>query len=146
MFGLVPYNRRRGLQRDEVFNLRNFIDNFFEDDSLSWAGDRTMKVDIKDKKDEFILEAEIPGVDKKDVKLNIKDNLLTILVEKEENKEEKSENYIRKERRYGSYSRCFNVDDIDTDNISAKHENGVLTIHLPKKKVIEAKESNIEIE
>ena len=72
---------------------------------------------------------------KEDIKLDLNGDYLTISAEHNEEKEEKDEkrNYVRKERRYGSYSRSFNVANIDTDHIAASYENGVLTLDLPKR-------------
>ena len=68
-----------------------------------------------------------------DISIDIHDNLLTISVKNDENIEEKKDNYIRRERRSSSMSRSFSVDNIENEKISAKHDNGVLTLVLPKK-------------
>jgi HSP20 family protein len=148
MFGLVPFRSSTPSQRkNDLLNLRDFIDDFFYNDSDFFSRNTTnsMKVDIKEAKKEYLLEAEIPGVEKKDIKVNMKDDILTISVEKDESKEEKTDNYIRKERRYGSYSRSFNVDNINSGKIDAKYENGILKLTLPKKEKVEPKENSIEI-
>jgi len=95
----------------------------------------SFKTDIEDLGDKFRLEADLPGMKKEDIKLDLNGDYLTISAEHNEEKEEKDEkrNYVRKERRYGSYSRSFNVANIDTDHIAASYENGVLTLDLPKR-------------
>ena len=92
-----------------------------------------MKVDIKDTGKEYVLETEIPGVNKEDIGIEIDENKLVISVEKKEDKEEKKENYIRKERRNFSMTRSFSLDNVDSEKVSAKYENGLLILNLPKK-------------
>jgi HSP20 family protein len=148
MFGLVPFRGSVPSQRkNDLLNLRDFIDDFFYSDSdfFSRNSSNSMKVDIKETEKEYLLEAEIPGVDKKDIKVNLKDGILTISVDKVETKEEKNDNYVRKERRYGSYSRSFSVYNISGEEIDAKYENGILKLTFPKKEKVEPKENNIEI-
>ena len=91
------------------------------------------KADIVDKGDKFVLEAELPGFDKKDININVDDNRLTITAEHSESKEESKDNYIRKERRYGSFARSFDVSNIKTEDIKADYKNGMLVLDLPKK-------------
>lgn len=144
MFGLVPFKASTPSQRRNDF--LNLIDDFFYNDSSFFTRNTSsMKVDIKETKKEYLLEAEIPGVDKKDIKVNMKDDILTISVEKNEENEEKNDGYIRKERYYGNYSRSFNVDNINSEKIAAKYENGILKLVLPKKEKVEPKENKIEI-
>ena len=91
------------------------------------------KADIVDKGDKYVLEAELPGFDKKDININVDDNRLTITAEHSESKEESKDNYIRKERRYGSFTRSFDVSNIKTEDIKADYKNGMLVLDLPKK-------------
>ena len=146
MFGITPYRRwQNQMPRmfdwgfDKMFNA--MLEEF--DDRFSYY---PVRVDIKEKDKEYLLEAEIPGVNKEQINLKIKDDILTIAVEgKEEIKEEK-ENYIRQERRYGSFKRSFYVEDVDQENIKAKFKNGILEIKLPKKEPTSQKENRISIE
>ena len=127
MFDLIPF--RRG--KDDMLSLfdrmeKNFMQNFgFEMPDF--------KADIVDKGDKFVLEAELPGFDKKDININVDDNRLTITAEHSESKEESKDNYIRKERRYGSFTRSFDVSNIRTEDIKADYKNGMLVLDLPKK-------------
>lgn len=107
----------------------------------------TFNVDIKESDDAYELEADLPGLTKEDVKLDYKDNVLSIEAYKEEKaeKEDKDRNYIRRERSTRSYSRQFIFKDIDEDNISAKFDKGVLTIELPKKDKTGTESKRIEI-
>ncbi|SDZ27833.1 HSP20 family protein [Proteiniborus ethanoligenes] len=142
MFGLVPYSRRSKSmisKPNDFFNFdsfNSFVDSFFNADLFPTAlNNSQIKVDIKEKDSEYILEAELPGVNKENLNVEIKDDMLTISVEKNEQFEEEKENYIRKERRFGSLSRSFYVDNIKAEDIKANFDNGILSISLPKKEV-----------
>ncbi|WIV13422.1 Hsp20/alpha crystallin family protein [Proteiniborus sp. MB09-C3] len=142
MFGLSPYNRRNRemMNRPSDFfnfdNFSNFIDSFFNTDFFPQVQNvGQMKVDIKEKDNKYILEAELPGVNKDEITLELRNDMLTISVEKNEQIEETKENYIRKERRYGSQSRSFYVENVKAEDIKANFENGILSISLPKKEV-----------
>ena len=142
MFGMIPFER----SNDNFFDLfDNFERKFFGNSSASLPDFRT---DIRDAGDRFILEAELPGFQKEDIKLDLKDGILTISAEHNENNDQKDEkgNYIRRERRYGSFSRSFDVTGIDENGITAAYKNGVLELSLPKAvpAVPEAKRISIE--
>ena len=93
------------------------------------------KTDIKDEGDAYLLETDLPGFAKEDIHLDLNDHYLTVKAERHADREAKDDNgrYICCERSYGSYSRSFDVTDIDTDAIKAKYDNGVLTLRMPKK-------------
>lgn len=95
----------------------------------------------------YILEADLPGFEKGDVKLDVKDDILTIKAERhtETEKKDKDSRSICCERSYGSYSRQFDVSGIDTDKISAKYENGVLKLTMPKKEAPKETSKHLEI-
>ena len=91
------------------------------------------KVDIKEEANEFIVFADIPGVDPKDIQIDMDGNTLTVKGEKKLFKEEKEKNYYRQERTSGKFYRQFTLPEtIDADKITAKAKQGVLAIHLPK--------------
>ena len=128
MFGMLPFERGN----DNTFDtFDKFMRNFFDHSNTSLPAFRT---DIRDAGDKFILEAELPGFEKEDIKLDLKDGILTISAEHNENNDQKDEkgNYIRRERRYGSFSRSFDVTGIDENGITAAYKNGVLELSLPK--------------
>lgn len=147
MFGITPFGRRASsLSRRWGFDFDRFFDNMLEEfESIAYPYS-PMKVDIKDKGKEYVLEAEIPGAKKDNIILEVKDDILTIAVERDEELREERENYIRRERRYGSYSRSFYVDDVDQDKIKAKFEDGILKIVLPKKPETSSGRNRIQIE
>ncbi len=136
MFGLIPYNRRTNsiATRNDPFDLVSVFDDFFNDSFTSgfFTSARTIKADIREMDKEFVIEADMPGVKKEDIKLELRDGVLTIGVEHNEQVDDKRENYIRKERRYGSYSRSFQVDGVRQEDVTAKYSDGVLTVNLPK--------------
>ncbi len=136
MFGLTPYNRRNmdmGRQRDS-FPMESWVDNFFKSffDPSQYGNQGRMKVDIKENDKDYVIEADLPGVNKDDVQIELRNDILTIGVKQNEVKEEERDNYICKERRTSSMSRSFKVDNVEAKDIKAKFDNGVLAITLPK--------------
>lgn len=128
MFGMLPFEHRE----DNFFDLfDNFERRFFGNQAGNFPSFRT---DIKDTGDKYVLEAELPGFTKEDINLDLKDGVLTISAQHKEEKEEKDEagRYLRRERRYGSFARSFDVSNIDEENISAAYNNGILELNLPK--------------
>jgi len=104
------------------------------------GGSWNPSVDIYEIDNELILTAEIPGLDEKDIEIQIEDNNLSIKGEKQFATETKEENYRRVERSYGSFCRSFSLPGhIDQEKIKADHENGVLKITMPKKKELKPK-------
>jgi HSP20 family protein len=132
MFGMVPFRNNKMQQRENLFDIESMFSDFFNDSFMGISGMNSMKADIKETEKEFIVDAEIPGVSKEDIKLELKDDRLTIAVEKNEESNEERDNYIRKERRYGSFSRSFYVENVKNEEVTAKYENGILSIVLPK--------------
>lgn len=83
-------------------------------------------------KDSWIVEAELPGIKKEDIKLDVKDNYLTISGKKESRYEKTEDYYQRHESSYGKFKRSYQLKGLDGDKIEAKYENGVLTVTVPK--------------
>jgi len=104
-----------------------------------------MKVDIKENEKEFIVEAELPGITKEEVNIEIDEERLTISVQKNEQTDEEKDNYIRKERSFSTMTRSFAISNVETDNVNAKFENGILLITLPKKQQETIKGKQVEI-
>ena len=146
MFGITPMRGlRSGIPRRFGWEMDRIFDAMLEgiDEKYSYY---PLKVDIKEKDNAYLVEAEIPGVDKKDIYIEINNDILTIAVERKEEINEEKENYIRRERRYGSFRRSFHVEDVDQEGIKAKFKNGVLKVRLPRKESNELKENRIPIE
>lgn len=120
----------------EKFYLDEFFDDFVP---MPKMRNMDMKCDIYEKGGKVNIELDVPGFDKKDIKLDVDDGILTIEASKEEEKEEKEKNYYRKERVSGSFKRQFTVGNIDESKINAKFDNGVLTISFPKEEKKETK-------
>ena len=114
----------------------DLFDDFFKGDDFFPARHESsiMKTDIKEKKDKYVIEIDLPGYEKENINLELKDGYLEVTahVEKEENKEE--EKFIHKERFYGHCSRNFYIgDQITEEDIHAEFKNGILRIDVPKK-------------
>lgn len=128
MYGLTPFGRNY-----DLFNLFNDMDKDFFGGSMPMNSCRT---DIRDEGEKYVMESELPGFEKEDIKLDINGSYLIISAEHNASNDEKDDkgNYIRRERSYGSYKRSFDISDVDADQISAEYRNGILTLDLPKKK------------
>ena len=104
------------------------------------------RTDVSETDKEIQLELEIPGIDKKDIKVEVKDNTLTISGERTEAKDEEGTDYSRRERRYGKFERSFGLPDtVESDKVSAKYKNGILTLTLQKSKKALPKEIAVEV-
>lgn len=120
---------------------RDFDDLF---DILPVRKDNRMKCDIYEKDNKYFIEMEVPGFNKEDIDISLKEGYLTVKAEKNMSNEEKDEDkkYLRKERNYIKTERSFNLGNIDEENIDASFENGVLKIEIPK---VEENKRTIEI-
>jgi HSP20 family protein len=102
-------------------------------------------VDVYEDEHKVTLKIEVPGIEEKDIDVRVENNTLTVHGERKIEKEEKEENYRRVERQYGSFTRTFNLPQtVDTENVSANYDKGVLKIALPKK--AEAKPKQIKVQ
>ena len=102
-------------------------------------------VDIKETPEEFVIKAELPEVNKDDVKVSIDDGVLSIRGERKFDKEEKGKTYHRIERSYGTFMRSFSLpENIDDKKLLANYKDGVLEVHLPKTPVTKAKAIDIK--
>lgn len=139
MFDLTRKNNNRNVSNYNPYrDIEAFERNFFSDPFESFFGTRDLaefKTDVTDEGNHYLLEADLPGFDKKDIKLDVEGDVLTIQAERHSKTEQKDnkDKIVRVERSYGAYSRSFDVSGIDTDKIKAAYENGVLTLTLPKK-------------
>lgn len=136
----------------DVISLRDEIDRLFEDFFPIRSSERrdlfsdvlSPAIDIYETKDDVVIKAEIPGINKEDIKINIVDNSLIIEGEKKQEKEVKDENYYRVERRYGTFRRVIDIPvPVKTEEVEATYKDGVLEVKLPKKE--EAKPKEIEV-
>ena len=147
MFDLKPYERKNNVSSYNPFrDMEAFERSFFSNPFGFFGGNMLseFKTDITDNGNEYVLEADLPGFKKEDIKLDINGDVLTVQAER--HSEDKKDKYIRCERSYGLYSRQFDVSEIDTENIKAKYEDGVLKLTLPKKAEVASSPKRVEIE
>ena len=127
MFDLMPFGRRN----DWLRSLESMEKDMLSDFGGSMS---TFQTDVLDKGDRYVIESELPGFEKKDINIDIENGYLTVRAEHKEETEKKEEGrYLRRERHYGSFSRSFDLSDIQEDQIKASYDNGLLTLTLPKK-------------
>ena len=149
MFGIIPFKTNNSNNKGGYVG--DLFDDFFNSDFLApveMGINKEMnqfKTDIKETDKEYLISADLPGVEKKDISVNYKNKYLVISAKRNEEYDEKKDNYVRKEKSYGEFSRSFYFDNIEADKINAKFENGVLKVELPKEVEKEEKESSIEI-
>lgn len=137
MFELLPF-----ASRNELYNPFHDFDNFFGSANLA-----EFKTDIREEGDRYILEADLPGFNKDDIKVDIGDGALTITAQRSSSSEEKGKNgYVRRERSYGSFRRSFDLTGVDSDKISGTYKDGVLTLTLPKETVQIPASRRLELE
>jgi len=134
---------------DEFDSMHNEIDRVFDrfrggEYDTGAVQNWLPAVDVMEQDNAFIIKAELPGVDKKDVKITVQNDVLTIKGEKKQESEKKGENYHCTERLYGSFQRSFTLPaTIASEKIDASYDNGVLVLNLPK--LEEAKPKEIEV-
>jgi HSP20 family protein len=137
-----PYRELNTLQ-DRVNRLFHESFSGGRDESLATSS-FAPAVDVYEDEHNVTLKIEVPGIDEKDIDVRVENNTLTVHGERKFEKEEKEENYRRVERQYGSFSRTFTLPNtVDTENVSADYEKGVLKIKLAKK--AEAKPKQIKV-
>jgi len=131
--------------------LQDRMNRLFDDAGRGWRADEpsattpwSPAVDIYETENEILVQAELPGVDRKDITLNLENNVLTLKGERRFEKETKQENYHRIERSYGAFSRSFSIPaSVDDEKIRADYKDGILKIALPKKELVKPKQIKI---
>lgn len=140
---LTRWDPFRELARQQEEMNRAFGDErllFRTGESVGW----TPACDVYEDGEEFVVRAELAGVEPKDVEIQFENGVLTLKGERSLEKEEKRENYHRVELNYGTFTRAFSLPaSIDAEKIRAESKHGVLHIHLPKK--LEAKPKSIQV-
>lgn len=139
----------------DIITLRERMDKMFEDSLARFRTpeEATMPtfwspaVDIYETDENIVLKAELPGVDKKEVSVEVKDNTLILKGERRREKEVKEENYHRVERSYGSFMRSFSLPvTVRQDQVKARFKDGVLEVTLPKAEEAKPKQIKVEVE
>ncbi len=135
------FNELTGMQQE----MNRLFDEFFGERRQEMAeGAWLPVVDVSETGTEIVVKAELPGMSKDDIELDLQDNVLTLKGEKKQEKKEEKESFHRVERSYGSFSRSFTLPvGVDSEKVQATFKDGVLVITLPK--VEEAKQKKIEI-
>jgi HSP20 family protein len=142
-----------------LFNMREQFDRMFDSLMRGWplpwrdaprldlgGFDFAPRVETAETDTAYEVSAELPGVDEKDVKVSIEDNVLTISGEKKAEREERKKDYVVSERSYGSFKRAFTLpDNVALDKVGARFEKGVLKVSLPKAAPSPAKQREIPI-
>lgn len=151
---LIPVSRERGVagSASPFMSLQREIDRLFDDFSRgfpTFSGDGSVKLlpsmDVTETDKEIEITAELPGLEEKDVQINVADNLLTIRGEKNAEKEEKDKNYRLVERSYGSFERSLQLPEgVNADAIKATIAKGVLKVTVPKPAPAQAKKIEVK--
>jgi len=130
----------------ELISLREAMDRLFEESFVrpfGWLAPtaaETFAIDMYETENDIVVKAAIPGVKPEDIDVSISGDVLTIKGEVKEEREIKEENYIRKERRYGTFCRSVTLPiQVDADKAKAEYENGILTLTLPKAEAVKPK-------
>jgi HSP20 family protein len=152
---LLPFGRTDLARSDDPFlSLQRQMNRLFDDAFTGYVpaprngngATVAPSIDVKETDKGIEVEAELPGVDEKDVQVTLEDNVLTIKGEKKAEKEESKKGYYMSERSYGSFMRSFELPaGIDAGKVSATFTKGVLKVSLPKPAAAEAKAKKIDI-
>lgn len=139
----------------DLVSLQERINKLFEDNILRTrsgvdamdAGVWSPPVDIFETTESIVLKAELPGLDKKNIHIEVKDNVLTLTGERTFDKTIKEENYHRMERCYGSFIRSFTLpSSVDKDKVKARFKDGILEVSLPKSEKAKPKQITVEVQ
>ena len=145
---ITRYNPSREIQefRRGFDNLNSFLDNFIEKGSIIKNADFVPSVNTREGEDAYYVELDLPGIKKEDINIDVNDNVVTISGERKTKKEVEEDDYYKIESNYGKFERSFALpDNVDTDNIHAQSQDGVLEVVIPKLKKVEKKPKKIEI-
>jgi len=131
---LVKLRRNDGLSLWNDFD--RMVDSLFKD--MPYWDTNLPSVDVREEEDKYILEADLPGLNEKEIDVKTEKGLLT--------EEEKKGEYLIRERRSSSFSRSFRLpEDVDKEKIEASYRNGVLTLELPKRAEVKPKSINVKV-
>ena len=125
----------------------SLIDNFFNDPFMTESEEPvhwTPRMEVEENEQDFLLNVEVPGLNKKDIDISVKDNVISISGERKEKVHKKESQYHLNEIRYGRFCRSFQLpNNVDVDNIKGNWKEGILTVKIPKTEL--AKPRKIEI-
>lgn len=135
MYGLVPVGRRGTVIGGQRYpGILDAFDDFFTDGFMPvrLASATTFRLDVQDNADGYVVEAEMPGVAREDLDVELRDGQLSISVNREEKVDETGKNYVHRERRVTSMTRGIYLADAQNEGVEARLEDGVLTVKIPK--------------
>ena len=139
--------------RKDLWNLEDHFNRMFEtflparlrDDRR--AGEWAPAVDVYESEKAYVLKAELPEIEEKDVHIHVEGNILTLTGERKHEEEVEKEHYHRTERFYGTFTRSFALPEtVDRDKIKATFKRGIMKLEMPKKEEVKPKEIKIEVE
>jgi HSP20 family protein len=134
---------------EEMTTLRNRMDRLWSRmsaEDTSAIADWSPASDVIESKDEIVVKAELPGIDEKDVDVEIESGVLTIKGERNAEKETEEKGYRRVERSYGSFLRSFTLPpSVEPDKVSATFTNGLLEVHLPKREGAKPRSIKVDV-
>ncbi len=144
MFELMPFDHHDRFSFTHPFAELENLERMF----TRGLGAYDFRTDIQDQGSSYLLEAELPGFSKNDISVEVDGDFLKITAAHREEKEEKEEKgkYVRRERSWGSFSRSFDISNINGDGITAAYEDGVLKLTLPKREEKPQTSRKLEIE
>jgi HSP20 family protein len=137
----------------EIEDLSHRLDRMFGRSGLATTSGETLafpdwapSVDVAETAEEFQIKAELPGVKKEDLEVNVENGVLTLSGERRQEKEEKGKKFHRVERSYGSFMRSFTLpDDVAAEKLHAEYKDGLLHVRLPKTAVEKAKSVEVKV-
>ena len=128
---MFPFGKKHFMLPSDT--LSSFPMYFFDDNFPTMSFMRgNFKVDLKETTDNYLVEADLPGVKKENINIEFDNGNLTISAKRDETLEDKKENYVRRERHYGEFRRNLYIENVDENRIDASFNDGVLKIVLPK--------------
>ncbi|MFP4521351.1 MAG: Hsp20/alpha crystallin family protein [Fibrobacterota bacterium] len=133
------------LMHYEPAKLSNWFEDFFDGGFRRELSSNYPSVEVREEKDHFELNAELPGVSKEDIDLELKNGVLTIRGEKKNEKKEEKDGYYYNERSYGTFERSFNIgENISDKDIEASFNDGILRVRLQKKEELKPRRISIK--
>jgi HSP20 family protein len=148
MTGLTRWDPFREMSTFRDMMERVFDEPFFEAPRM-WTQRSgqvyPLALDVMEEEDRYVIKASIPGLDPNDVEITLTDNVLTLRGETKSETEREEQNYHLRERRFGNFSRSIRLPmPVDADQVDASHENGVLTLQLPKQESVKPKRITVK--
>lgn len=152
MFEMIPYSRQGRSLFDPWSDLDDWGRRWLEGSGQpAWFG---FSADLRQQGDNYVIEAELPGFEREDIEVTVYENRLTITARRQDSEKEnqaQGENqderggYLRRERRWGRFSRSFELSGVDAEQIQASYSNGLLTLVLPRQEKRQPQSRRIDI-